>query len=133
MKRILSVFCLVLLLSACVREQIDPAFLASSDIGLTVGKTQVFRYDPLTCQLGFNSARGEFRVSTDTMSDYYVVTLPSIPSKPGEVLKGDILWTSDTAIKRFHAIEFKVLKIESDVAWLWNQQNRIAVTVQILH
>lgn len=136
MKRSLAILLgglLALLLASCDPERVDPAFLEQDGICLQVNRQPVFQYDPLTCQLGYNPSRGEFRVSTDTMSDYYIVTLPFIPTRSNTVVHGDILWTGESSVKRYRGIDFKVARIEEDRIWLWNSQNKIAVTIQVLY
>ena len=50
------------------RNGYDRDFLESDTISLTVNREKVFEYDPFTCQLGYNDARKEFRVSTDKLT-----------------------------------------------------------------
>ena len=131
--RILPVLLLALTLSCC-REKVnaDPAFLASEDLGLTIAGKAVFSYDPLTCQAAFNRERRQFRLSTDTMSDYVIAVLSEIPAEKGQNLSADLRWTTERDIRTKKVSAFKVVKLESGKVWLWNNAEKIGLCVRIL-
>ena len=112
--------------------KVEPEFLSSEDICLRVKGTVIFSYNPLTCQLAFNRHDCEFRVHTDTMSDYYCVTLDAIPSAVDQKIDGTLSWTSSSSI--IHKdLSFQVEKISSDgCVWLWNRKDKIGAVIKIL-
>ena len=135
MRRVLNiVLCLLAALAiACCngRNGFDRDFVESDVISLTVNKVKVFEYDPMTCQLGYNDTKREFRVSTDKMSDYYVVTLSKIPSAKDENVTGSISWTGEDYTKDLKNLTFQTVKIERGKLWLWNQANKLAVIIPL--
>lgn len=137
MRRTLNILlCVVaaLLLAGCGdRHGWDKDFLDSGVISLTVNKVKTFEYDPVTCQLGYNDARREFRVSTDNMSDYFVVTLSKIPGGKDEQVTGSVTWTGDDYNHTLNNLSFEVAKMESGKIWLWNQANKIAIVIPVMN
>ena len=135
MRRVLNiVLCLLAALAiACCngRNGFDRDFVESDVISLTVNKVKVFEYDPMTCQLGYNDTKREFRVSTDKMSDYFVVTLSKIPSAKDENVTGSISWTGEDYTKDLKNLTFQTVKIERGKLWLWNQANKLAVIIPL--
>ena len=136
MRKVLNILlCLTAALAfACCngRNGYDRGFVDSDTISLTVNKVKVFEYDPMTCQLGYNDSRREFRVSTDNMSDYFVVTLSKIPSAKEERVTGSISWTGEDYIKDLRNLTFETVKIDRGKIWLWNQANKLAVIIPVL-
>ena len=133
MKRLIAIFLAVLCLAGCQRGgKVEDEFLGNSDICLRIKGSTVFTYNPLTCQLAFNRRNCEFRVHTDTMSDYYCVTLDAIPSAVEQKIDGSLSWTSSSSILHKDCT-FRVEKISSEgCVWLWNRKDRIGVVVKIL-
>ena len=120
--------------TSCQGFKADPEFLATDSFELEVKGNQVFTYDAYTCQTAFNRARKEFRVHTDTMSDYYCLTLESIPSKTGEKVKGDITWTGKSDVVTRKGLSFTVKKVErNQMMWLWCRKEGIGVVIQVLN
>ena len=136
MRHALNIFLCVaaaLLLSGCgSRHGWDKDFTDNDVISLTVNKVKAFQYDPVTCQLGYNDARKEFRVSTDNMSDYFVVTLSKIPGGKDDQVTGSVTWTGDDYNHTLNNLSFEVAKMESGKIWLWNQANKLAVIIPVL-
>ncbi len=128
---IILVFCFAL--AGCQGGgKVEPEFLNSNDICLRVKGSVVFTYNPLTCQLAFNRKDCEFRVHTDTMSDYYCVTLDAIPSAAEQKIDGNLCWTSSSSILHKDCT-FRVEKISTDgCVWLWDRKDKIGAVVKIL-
>ena len=93
----------------------------------------IFKYDPLTCQVAFNRERGEFRVHTDNMSDYYCLTLKFVPTGEGQKVKGDITWTNRSDVVTKSDLAFVVKKVDRNgKMWLWCRKERIGAVIQVL-
>lgn len=133
MKRLLVLLAVAVAAVSCNDTEFKNEFISSDGIRLEVGGETVFEYDPLTCQLGYNSSKGEFRVHNDDMSEFFSVTLPHLPSVAEEFVTGDISWTTETDVVTKKKVTLETLKIEGDMIWLWNRSSRIAVTVRILY
>lgn len=133
MKRALPYLLLAaLLLCSCRDDRFITPFVAQDGIRLTVNGRTVFTYDPLTCQLGFNRQRGEFRVHTDNMSDFYTLQLSKIPEREGQEVTGTLVWTTATDIYTKKNVTFTAEKLEGDCIWLWTGNGRVGVVVKVL-
>lgn len=130
---ILTAVLLLAALSSCTGGKVDPDFVASTDFSLKVKDETVFTYDPLTCQVGFNREKCEFRVHTDNMSDYYCVTLRSVPTSEDQKVKGSVSWTSKSDIVTRNDLSFVVKKVDrTGKMWLWCRKERIGAVIQAL-
>jgi|SRR5574344_42536 hypothetical protein len=135
MRKYLILFAAIaaLFLTSCRSEdKIDPEFLATKNVSLTVNGTTKFYYSAAKCQLGYNASKKEFRVSNDDMSEYYIVTLESMPTEVNQKIKGNISWTESANIVTKNGIEFKVGSISDGQYWLWNSKEKIGVIVLLL-
>jgi len=132
--RLIVLVALVFLACGCSKyEGYDKSNLKSSSVMLKVGGKTVFTYSDDNCQMSFNGGRKEFRVGTDTMSDYYVLSLSSIPASEMEVVTGDLEWTTSYDVNHCSG-SFKLMKLSEDgTLWLWCAKEKIAVTVRILN
>ena len=129
----LAALLLAVLFSSCTGNKVDPEFVATSDFSLKVKDDMVFKYDPLTCQVAFNRERGEFRVHTDNMSDYYCLNLRFVPTGGGQKGKGDITWTNRSDVVTRNDLAFVVKKVDrTGRMWLWCRKERIGAVIQVL-
>lgn len=134
MKKALSILLFSLFMATgCDLTQPDPVILSDSTPQLSVQGKVLFRYEDSTCQLGFNLERAEFRMHTDTMSEYVFLTLDHIPASVGEqVTANEISWTSPDDVEYRKKIILEVLKFEDGTIWLWSSRNQIALVVREL-
>ncbi|MBR5174439.1 MAG: hypothetical protein IKW89_00745 [Bacteroidales bacterium] len=138
MMKTLSIFTAILFLavmfSSCDRTlEPDSSFIGGSNIELSVGGSVVYKYDPASWQLGYNSSKKEFRVFDDSMKNYYTVTCSSLPSSTGQKLEATVTWSSGSSIQTMKG-KFEVAKVQGDTYWLWcgDKKTRTGVTVRIL-
>ena len=134
MKRLIHIFaCLpAILLWACEpHHAMSEEFAQDDEIRMEIKGYTTFRYDPNTCQIGFNRENCEFRVHTDNMSDFYVVRLDYIPVEEGEVLNGTVSWTTGDDLHN-KKTAFEAVKLEGSKIWLWSASTRIAMVVRTL-
>lgn len=133
MRRYIYIFAALaaFVLTSCTKEdKIDPEFMDTKTISLTIRGESKFYYTENKCQLGYNASKNEFRVSNDDMSEYYIVTLDSMPTEADQKVKGKISWTESANIVTKNDLEFKVGYISSDGRyWLWNSKNKIGAIV----
>lgn len=122
----------LLMLCGCQDERLISAFSARDEIRLQVGGVEQLCYDPLTCQLGYNVDNMEFRVHTDNMSDFFSVRLTQIPTEDEQYVTGSLTYTTKTDIVRKSNVTLRVVRLEGDRIWLWNQSSRIGIEIQLL-
>lgn len=133
--RILIIVLAVATLVSCKKEPVmDAEFMQRDSFGLQIDGLAPFSMIEQNCQVAFNRARKQFRIGTDNMSNYYVLTTSSLPSKEGQNIDGCTLtWTQDSSVKILNGLTFKVDKMENDGrVWLWCSKKKIAVIVQLL-
>lgn len=123
----------LLLASACgPKGYYTPEFLQDSTLRLSVGDEDILRYDPYDYQYAYNRERLEFRIHTDNMSEYVLLTLNEEPVRENQVVTAlSIRWTRDKGsdvIKKDIALE--VVKVEGDVVWLWNSRESLKMTAR---
>lgn len=133
MKRYAFILITVLLLaSSCNGTHEITNFSNTDAVRLEVAGITQFYYDPLTCQMAFNRERGEFRVHTDSMSDYFLVKLSEIPTETGQEVTGDITWTTVNDLMTRQNITLILINSQGDKLWFWNANYRIGAEVRIL-
>jgi len=135
MRKHLSIIIASMILCISCAEKGDgyeKAESSSSTPRMEMAGSEVFSYVPATCQLGFNREKCEFRMHSDTMSDFVVARLSAIPTEKGQKLSADLEWTTERDTKTKNNVSFKVEKIEEDVCWLWNRADRITLVVRLL-
>ena len=120
-----SVLCIAGCLSGCREHNLSDDFKFDSTIRMEIKGYTVFRYNPLTCQIGFNRERSEFRIHTDNMSDFFIIRLDEMPSAEGQIVNGATSWTTgdDLHTKK---TSFEVIRLEGGKIWLWSPSTRIA-------
>lgn len=109
-----------------------PEFLTDSTLRMEVGKQEILTYNPITCQTALNLHRCEFRMHTDNMSEYVIIRFSSMPSEEGEsVTVESLVWTNPSGADQTRKnITLEVVKLEGDIAWLWNSRESIRMTVR---
>lgn len=133
MKRLIQILLTgILLVTSCGDPNEMTNFSDTDAVRLEVAGITQFVYDPMNCQMAFNRERGEFRVSTDTMSDYFIVRLSEIPTQTEQEVTGDVIWTTATDVMNKKGITLKLIKVQGDRLWFWNANFRIGAEVRIL-
>lgn len=122
-----------LLFCACKKEEVDEAFLENDNLCLIENGVTIHSYDPNTWQVGFNKDKKEFRIHTDTMSDYYVLTCQELPQEIGQEVHANLKWSGNSMTSKSN-LTFKVEKMDSQGRiWLWCKKGKIAVSVMSLN
>lgn len=121
-----------MLLCSCGGDEILSAFAARDAVRLQVAGVEQLSFDPVSCQMAFSRQKRQFRVFTDNMSDYFVITLSRIPTSSGEEVSGNLSYTTRTSTVNRKNITLKVIRLEGDRIWLWNRQYRTGIEVQVL-
>ncbi len=132
MKKAVLYLLAALLLCSCSDDRFITPFVSGDGIRLVENSKTLFSYDPNTCQMSFNRDKCEFRVHTDNMSDFYTITLSSIPQREGQEVRGTLVWTTSSDIYTKRNVTFSAEKLEGDKIWLWTSNGHIGLVVRIL-
>lgn len=131
-RRYIFIAIAALALSAC-RYDVDEILLTRSDISLTVKGELQMSFNENTCQLGYNTARNEFRVYDEKLADWFILRCSTSPTSEGQELTADLEYTTRTDTKTIKGAEFKVEKVSSDgLIWLWSKDRKIGIVVKSL-
>ena len=123
--KILVVSLVAMAFSCCRNNEIDSAFLENESIHLRVNGKNLFDFKEMSCQLGYNDYKQEYRVHDDKLYEK--------PSEEGQSVRGEIEWTTSSDIVKKRDISFKIVKINSDhKMWLWEKTNKIGAVVMAL-
>ena len=132
MRKVVLILAAILCLTGCYNSEIYvPEFLTESTLRMEIAHKSVFTADSLHCQYSCNPQRGEFRVFTDNMSDYYHLVLEEIPTGENCYVKATQLdWTETNGANQTRKnITLEVVKLQGDVIWPWYPSEGIKLTV----
>lgn len=122
-----------LLVSSCMSYDLDEILLERDDISMTIKGDLYFAFDPLTCQMGYNTDRNEFRVYDDVIGNLFVISCNKTPDTEGMTLKADLTYTTSNSTNSMYGLEFSVEKLDGDgTVWMWNSSKKIGIVVRIL-
>lgn len=108
-------------------EQMKQFCADNDDVSLTVGGTVIMEYDENLHQLGWNESLNEFRLSDDTMYDFFSLKLDKIPSEGGETSVTLVYTTEDNIItKKMH---MTLARTDGHKYWFWSRKGRIGAVV----
>ncbi|MBO4475503.1 MAG: hypothetical protein J5737_02100 [Bacteroidales bacterium] len=130
-KGIIFILC-ALLCASCTKSTHLESFLSDSTVRLEIDGEPVFIFSPATCQLSYNEQRKEFRAMTDTMLDYFCVTLSAIPAGEGKKATAAIAWSTPGGERSRNDVTLEAKRIKGDVIWLCDDSRHTAVVVTVL-
>ena len=117
----------------CIGPQPDEVLLPRTEISLTIKGEEVMEHDPLTCQIGYNRERNEFRLVKDNISDWMIFRSNATPSNEGQEVKASLEYTSQSSTKTLSDLTFSVEKTAPDgTVWLWNKDKKIGIVIRVL-
>ena len=120
-------------ITGCVSPQPDEVLLPRTEISLTIKGEEVMEHDPLTCQIGYNRERNEFRLVKDNISDWMIFRSNATPSNEGQEVKASLEYTSQSSTKTLSDLTFSVEKTAPDgTVWLWNKDKKIGIVIRVL-
>lgn len=128
--RLILVLFSLLLLSGCKQERPYESFILREDFCIETGGAACFVYKPETCQLFYSHDTRCFRAGTDTMSDFYEVTVNTIPAFVGQTVQGSVSWACASSTGNRKNITLEAMRVEGDKIWLWSSQAQLGVVVQ---
>ena len=119
-------------LAGCTsKNELAEALLECQDISLTWKGTVQVTYAPETFQLGYNSARHEYRVYDDKLAYWFIVSCSEKPTSEGQTLKADVSWTGNSKTYSSKNMQLTVKKTDtSGRVWLWNQSESLGIIIK---
>lgn len=129
---ILALMAVAVLSCACVRTTSMSTLMADETVRLEIDGEKVFVYKSADCQLSYNAQRGEFRAMTDTMLDFFCLTLDTVPTRVGEKAVASMTWSSDMGERSRNEITLEAVRIKGDIIWLCDRSQHTAAVVRIL-
>ena len=124
---------IALAMTACQFQNIDEVLLTRSDISLTVKGELQMAFDENTCQLGYNTARNEFRVYDESLTNWFILKCSSPLTSEGQEFKADLEYKTSGEVKTLKDLTFTVESSNVDgLVWLWNRDKQIGIVVKSL-
>lgn len=119
--------------TSCRHYDVDAILLERDDVSLTIKGSLCLAYDPLTCQLGYNDSRNEFRVYDDLIGNMFLISCNKNPDTEGMYLSANLTYTTSSSTKTLNGLDFCVRKLDPDgKIWLWNDSKKVGVVIQRL-
>lgn len=101
---------------------------------LLINGTPATSVAPDGAQYVYSPTSKTFCAGTDTMSDYFLVTLSNIPSSEGQKLTASVEYTADSTQKYLTNLSFTVEQIKDNgIVWLWCPASKLSLAIQILN
>ena len=136
MKRLRIIFAVLAsaLLFSCQPQNITELsdFVRDNNVRLEVDGVKVFVYDEIGCQMALNANRGEFRAFDDTMSEYFILDMDSVPQSVGDRVNTTIIWTESGYEREKQNVTLVARSIRGDVVWLCDDTQHNAAVIRIL-
>lgn len=131
-RRFLYIGVIALAVSAC-QHNVEEVLLSRNDISLTLKGELQMSYSENTCQLGYNTARNEYRVYDESMENWFTLTCSAKPTSEGQKLKADLAYKTGNSTKSYKELDFSVERTSSEgLVWLWNKDKQIGVVIKNL-
>lgn len=125
---------LALTVTACNRDGFDKADFEITGACLKVKGAVVYEYTAGASQMALNRGHKQFWAGSDTMSDYFLLRMSELPKEDGQVLTGNLQWTTDDDVVSRNSLSFKVERIADDgTVWLWCAAQQIMVVMKLLN
>ena len=113
------------------KNELAEALLECQEISLTWKGVAQVTYDSETFQLGYNSARHEYRVYDDKLAYWFIISCSEKPTSEGQTIKADIAWTGASKTYTSKGIQLTVKKTDSSGrVWLWNQSESLGIIIK---
>ena len=129
--RIIPVFIAAVLLSSCVKYELEMENLLSEDsVSLIIKGSPAVEIASERIQVGYNDMKRQFRVHDDTFSNFFILTCDSDLSGQGDFVTADLQWTTSNNIRNLKGIKLEIKKTEGNKYWLWNKSHRVAIVIE---
>ena len=118
--------------AGCTRSSSLSPFISNDTVRLEIDGHEVFVFDDTFCQLSYNEQRREFRAMTDTMLDYFCITLDEIPARVGNKASATVVWSTPEGERTRNEITLEAKRIKGDIIWLADGKLHTAAVVRVL-
>lgn len=108
-------------------ERMKTFSLTCEKVGLTIGGKSILQYDENLHQLGWNETKNEFRVSDDTMYDFFTLQVDKIPAEGGEASATLVYTTEDNIVTK--KMKMTLAKTDGTTYWFWSRKGEIGAVV----
>jgi hypothetical protein len=118
---------------SCTGLQPEEILLPRTEISLTMKEEVLLEFDPVTCQIGYNSERNEFRMLEDRLGNWFIFRSDATPTDVGQNVRASLEYTSQSSTKTLTDLTFSVEKTAPDgTTWLWNKDKKIGIIIKVL-
>ena len=118
---------------SCTGLQPEEILLPRTEISLTMKEDVLLEFDPVTCQIGYNSERNEFRMLEDRLGNWFIFRSDATPTDVGQNVRASLEYTSQSSTKTLTDLTFSVEKTAPDgTTWLWNKEKKIGIIIKVL-
>jgi hypothetical protein len=118
---------------SCTGLQPEEILLPRTEISLTMKEEVLLEFDPVTCQIGYNSERNEFRMLEDRLGNWFIFRSDATPTDVGQNVRASLEYTSQSSTKTLTDLTFSVEKTAPDgTTWLWNKEKKIGIIIKVL-
>ena len=133
-RRLTTAVLLLIAVCACKPQGLTElsSFISDPTVRLELDGESTFRDSAGECQLASNIKRCEWRAHTDTMLDYFVLSLDSVPSMSNPTVTASIVWSTNSGERSKKDVTLRVKRISGDVVWLCDDARRNAVVIRTL-
>jgi len=134
MRKILTLMLLAALACSCNREylEVEEEMTGCNGIGLWIKGERVFEYSDNLCQYSWNPDDFVFRSFDDSMTEWFSVSMDSVPLEEGDKVTATLKWTTRTDIKTKKGVELKVIKTERQKIWLWSRKTGTGAIIEVI-
>ena len=131
MNKIITILCALLVLSGCVKYDIDEILLAQTEISMSVKGRTVYTFDPDKGQYAFIPSTNEYRMMDDNASSWLIVRFDQKPNVMGDKVQADLEWKTKGKTEKMTGARFKVEKTgENGKLWLWCDDEKMGLIIK---
>lgn len=153
MKKVLRILACLTLLAYTASSCKEPhnasdldLFSSRKDICVVVGRKDMIDFAGKEIQTSFNQSKHLYRAGlpkvqldstsgkmVETVEEYYILALESIPNAEGATVSGSLHLKASTLSAGFrtYAVNMEVVKQEGSLAWLWDPSQKVGVIARV--
>lgn len=130
----LTILFAAIAIQACNNSTPDPEIYSDSTPKVVVGGKTLLCWEENNWQTGASNDGKFFFTGTDTMSDFFSVSLKTPAEEPGETIVAEkVIWTTKDDYVEKKNLSLKVVQISEESIWFWNAAEKITIVVRKSH